>query len=210
MARTKQIARKSIGGKSARGFGPRKMLTTEPTAAAEMPGKAFKSTTTNRPHRFRPGKPQLNFNLKFKMKFTLLQIRFMRTDHKNDNDFITKNYAVGSCALREIRRYQKSTELLIRKRPFERLVRDISSEYRGNLRFTRSSIEALQEVTEAYLVGLFEDANLIAIHSKRVTVSSRGKSDDHINIVLFLEITSNSSFFVDMSLARRIRGEHTS
>jgi histone H3 len=147
MARTKQIARKSTGGKSARGFGPRKMLTTEPTATAEMPGKALKSTTTNRPHRFRP----------------------------------------GSCALREIRRYQKSTELLIRKRPFERLVRDISSEYRGNLRFTRTSIEALQEVTEAYLVGLFEDANLIAIHSKRVTVSSR-----------------------DMSLARRIRGEHTS
>jgi hypothetical protein len=68
MARTKQIARKSTGGKSARGFGPRKMLTTEPTAAAEMPGKALKSTTTNRPHRFRPGKQPLNFYLKFTME----------------------------------------------------------------------------------------------------------------------------------------------
>jgi hypothetical protein len=60
------------------------------------------------------------------------------------------------------------------------------------------------------MVGLFEDANLIAIHSKRVTVSSRGKSYDHINIIPFLKITSNISFFEDMSLARRIRGEHTS
>jgi histone H3 len=81
---------------------------------------------------------------------------------------------LGTVALREIRRYQKSTELLIRKRPFQRLVREIASELKGwyeeSYRFQSTALEALQEATEYYLAGLLEDANLCAIHAKRVTL----------------------------------------
>ena len=90
----------------------------------------------------------------------------------------------GTVALREIRKYQKSTELLIRKLPFQRLVREIAQEYKTDLRFQSSAIAALQEACEAYLVGLFEDTNLCAIHARRVTIMPR-----------------------DMQLARRIRAE---
>lgn len=92
----------------------------------------------------------------------------------------------GTVALREIRQYQKSTELLIRKLPFQRLVKEICSEYKADLRFQSNAITALQEATEAYLVGLFEDTNLCAIHARRVTIMPR-----------------------DMQLARRIRGERS-
>lgn len=70
-------------------------------------------------------------------------------------------------ALREIRKYQKSTELLIRKLPFQRLVREIAQDFKTDLRFQSSAVLALQEAAEAYLVGLFEDTNLCAIHAKR-------------------------------------------
>merc|ERR1739840_89110 len=60
-------------------------------------------------------------------------------------------------ALREIRRFQKSTELLIRKLPFQRLVREIASEYRSELRFHSPALLAPQEASEAYMAGLFED-----------------------------------------------------
>ena len=73
-------------------------------------------------------------------------------------------------ALGEIRRYQKSTELLIRKLPFQRLVREIAQDFKTDLRFQSAAIGALQEASEAYLVGLFEDTNLCAIHAKRVTI----------------------------------------
>ena len=76
----------------------------------------------------------------------------------------------GTVALREIRRYQKSTELLVRKLPFQRLVREIAQDYKTDLRFQASAIMALQEASESYLTGLFEDANLATIHAKRVTV----------------------------------------
>ena len=88
----------------------------------------------------------------------------------------------GTVALREIRKYQKSTELLVRKLPFQRLVREIAQEYKTDLRFQSSAVLALQD----YLVGLFEDTNLCAIHAKRVTIMPR-----------------------DMQLARRIRGERS-
>lgn len=94
-------------------------------------------------------------------------------------------YKPGTVALREIRKYQKSTDLLIRKLPFQRLVRDISQEYKADLRFQSSAILALQEASESFLVGLFEDTNLCAIHAKRVTIMPK-----------------------DMQLARRIRGNH--
>ena len=73
-------------------------------------------------------------------------------------------------ALREIRKYQKSTELLIRRMPFQRLVREIAQEFRTDLRFQSTALVALQEAAEAYLVHLMEDANLCAIHAKRVTI----------------------------------------
>ena len=90
----------------------------------------------------------------------------------------------GTVSLREIRKYQKSTELLIRKLPFQRLVREIATEYKSDLRFQSQAILALQEAAEAYMVGLFEDTNLCAIHAKRVTIMPK-----------------------DIQLARRIRGE---
>ena len=90
----------------------------------------------------------------------------------------------GTVALREIRRYQKTTELLLRKLPFQRLVREIAQDFKSDLRFQSSAVGALQEASEAYLVGLFEDSNLCAIHAKRVTIMPK-----------------------DMQLARRIRGD---
>ena len=80
-------------------------------------------------------------------------------------------YRPGTVALREIRRYQKSTELLIRKLPFQRLVREIAQDLgKINIRFQSEAIMALQEALEAYLVGLLEDSNLCAVHAKRVTI----------------------------------------
>ena len=93
-------------------------------------------------------------------------------------------YHPGTVALHEIRRYQRTTELLIRKLPFARLVREIAQDFKTDLRFQREAIMALQEAGEAYLVGLFEDTNLCAIHAKRVTIMPK-----------------------DIQLARRIRGE---
>ncbi|KAI3832865.1 hypothetical protein MKX03_026626 [Papaver bracteatum] len=133
MARTKQTARKSTGGKA-----PRKQLATK---AARKSAPA--TGGVKKPHRFRP----------------------------------------GTVALREIRKYQKSTELLIRKLPFQRLVREIAQDFKTDLRFQSSAVAALQEAAEAYLVGLFEDTNLCAIHAKRVTIMPK-----------------------DIQLARRIRG----
>ena len=93
-------------------------------------------------------------------------------------------YRPGTVALREIRRYQSTTELLIRKLPFSRLVREIAQGCKTGLRFQPQAIGALQEAAEAYLVGLFEDTNLCAIHAKRVTIMPK-----------------------DIQLARRIHGE---
>ena len=84
-----------------------------------------------------------------------------------------KRYRPGTVALREIRRYQKSTELLIRRMPFARLVREIAQDVKTDLRFQASSILALQEASEAHLVHVFERANLCALHGNRVTVQPR-------------------------------------
>jgi histone H3 len=70
-------------------------------------------------------------------------------------------YRPGTVALREIRRYQKSTDLLIRKLPFQRLVREIAQDFKNDLRFQGSAILALQEAAESYLVGLFEGQSLL-------------------------------------------------
>ena len=81
-----------------------------------------------------------------------------------------QRYRPGTVALREIRRYQRSSDLLIRKMPFQRLVREIAQTHNPCLRFQSGAILALQESAEAYLVGLLEDSNLCAIHAKRVTI----------------------------------------
>ncbi|KAH9965927.1 histone-fold-containing protein [Russula dissimulans] len=105
-----------------------------------------------------------------------------------------RRYRPGTVALREIRKYQKSTDLLLRKLPFARVVREIALDMitdagrdygDSGLRWQSSAILALQEASEAFLVHLFEDANLCAIHAKRVTVMTR-----------------------DIHLARRIRGQY--
>ena len=93
-------------------------------------------------------------------------------------------YRPGTVALREIRQYQKSTDLLIKKLPFQRLVREIAQDFRSDLRFQSSAVLALQEASEAFLVNTFEDANLCAIHAGRVTI-----------------------FPKDLALAKRIRGD---
>uniref|UniRef100_A0A0E0CK54 Core Histone H2A/H2B/H3 domain-containing protein n=1 Tax=Oryza meridionalis TaxID=40149 RepID=A0A0E0CK54_9ORYZ len=140
MARTKQTAGKSTGGKA-----PRKPLRA---IAVFMPapssrGVARKSVPfiggVKKPRRHRPG---------------------------------------------TIRKYQKNTELLIRKLPVQRLVREIAQLLKHDMRFQSHAVLALQEAAEAYLVGLFEDTNLCAVHSKHVTIMSK-----------------------DVQLARRIRGE---
>ncbi|KAK1733506.1 histone H3 [Skeletonema marinoi] len=96
----------------------------------------------------------------------------------------TRRMRPGEKALREIREYQSSSSLLLRRLPFARLVREIQyGMTRQPYRWQGSAILALQEAAEAHLVGLFEDTNLCAIHSKRVTIMPK-----------------------DMQLARRIRG----
>ena len=83
-------------------------------------------------------------------------------------------YRPGTVALREIHRYQKSMELLIRRLPFQRLVREIAQDYKPRLNFASGAILAMQEAVEAYLVGLFEDTNLCAIHAKCITIMPKG------------------------------------
>ena len=87
-------------------------------------------------------------------------------------DLVNKphRYRPGTVALREIRRYQKSTDLLIRKLPFQRLVREIAQEFKTDLRFQSEAIMALQEAAESHLISIFHDANNCAIHAKRVTI----------------------------------------
>lgn len=84
-----------------------------------------------------------------------------------------QRYSPGVVALREIRRYQKSTELIIPKSPFQRLVREIVQDFKSDFRVQSSAVLAVQEASEAYLVELFDDANLNAIHAKRVTITPR-------------------------------------
>ncbi|KAF2624048.1 histone-fold-containing protein [Macroventuria anomochaeta] len=88
----------------------------------------------------------------------------------------TKRYRPGTVALREIRKYQRTTDLLLLKLPFQRLVREIAQGVSGDdgpNRWQSQALIALQEATEAFLVNLFHDANLCAIHAKRVTIQQK-------------------------------------
>ena len=122
MARTKQTAAKSTGGKV-----PRKILKTKHSR------RKWNRGGLKKPRRYRP----------------------------------------GTVSLREIRKYQKSTELLIRKIPFQRLVKEVCQGINKELRFQSTAILALQEASEDYLVKMFNQINLCAIHAGRVTVQTK-------------------------------------
>lgn len=132
MARTKQTARKSTGGKA-----PRKQLTAK---------AARKSTAI--PSNMGVKKPR---------------------------------FKTGTVALRDVRHYQKSVELLIRKLPFQRYVKSTVYAQKADMRFQGAAMAALHEAFEAYLVSLFEDAQLCAVHANRVTVMAKD-----INLVVKL------------------------
>ena len=113
--------------------------------------------------------------------------RKSKKNNRHQNGAIKRphRYRPGTLALREIKKFQKSTELLIRKLPFQRLVKSILYDLkRMDFRMQSQALLAIQEAAEAYLVGLFEDTNLCAIHAKRITIKAK-----------------------DIVLARRIRGE---
>ena len=144
MARTKQTAHKSTGGKA-----PRKRLATKAACRSALATGGIK-----KPHRYCP----------------------------------------GTVALREIRRYQKSTDLLIRKLPFQRLAREVLQDLnqpgfrRHDMECFRSmSLLAMQAYVEAFSIGLFEDANLCAIHARRVTIMPK-------DMQLTLQIRGESHF----------------
>ncbi len=168
MARTKQTARKSTGGKA-----PRKQLATK---AARKSAPATGGV-----------KKVQSWYLRLKLcdfVWCIWRHPFLLALSACPVFVQPHRYRPETVALREIRKYQKSTELLIRKLPFQRLVREIAQDFKTDLRFQSSAVLALQEAAEAYLVGLFEDTNLAAIHAKRVTIMPK-----------------------DIQLARRIRGE---
>ena len=124
MARTKQTARKSTGGKCPRGrFRTRHGMRMGLQEKGEV----------RKPRRYRP----------------------------------------GTVALRQIRKYQKSTDLLIRKLPFQRLVREVAQSIVPDLRFQSTAILALQEASESFLVMMFEDVNVCALHAGRVTIQPK-------------------------------------
>ena len=126
---------------------------------------------------------------------TLPQAKFMQAGNcnhdKNDDGNADENpkkrkyrFKQGTRALKEIRKFQKSTDLLIHRQPFERLCREIAQDFRTDIRFTREALFAIQEAVEVYLTLLFDDTNLCALHAKRVTIMPK-----------------------DIQLAKRIRGE---
>ncbi|PPQ81095.1 hypothetical protein CVT25_014558 [Psilocybe cyanescens] len=168
MGRGKILARKSFGGKPTNV--QRKIFDGLPTGV---------KAADNHPTKAKSQKNDIRKQRAIKQTNTHTRTQTSTSTDKRHR------FRPGTVALREIRLYQKSTDLLIRKLPFQRLVREISTECKTvDLRFQASALLALQEAAEAYLVSLFEDTNLAAIHAKRVTIMPK-----------------------DMYLARRIRGD---
>eukprot|EP00956_Cyclotella_meneghiniana_P014049 scaffold20817_cov22-Cyclotella_meneghiniana.AAC.1 len=159
MARTKQTARKSTGGKA-----PRKQLATK---AARKSAPA--TGGVKKPHRYRPGTVALR-EIRSDLHFYIPLPYLSLFHHTTSRSSFAKQTP-----------YTKQSSV-----PFQRLVREIAQDFKGDLRFQGSAVLALQESAEAYLVGLFEDTNLCAIHAKRVTIMPK-----------------------DIQLARRIRGERS-
>jgi len=155
MARTKQTARKSTGGKA-----PKHRM--RPEVSSKRPATSGKTTPS-------------------------VKTPFRKSMAPKSRRQVKRRFRPGTVALKEIRKYQRTAELLIPRAPFSRLVREVAvgtGALGGEARWHVNAITALQEATEAYLVGLMEDTNLCALHANRVTIMPR-----------------------DMQLARRIRGE---
>jgi histone H3 len=181
MARTKQTARASTPAGVAY-----RLANPLPTRANRQSNDMSDMSRKNE-----PVKPRIKFKLN-KGEHPEKEPRYQKPKITHDPKKKPHRYRAGTVALREIRRYQHGTELLIRKAPFSRLVREITIDIQKGLdkdrdrvdRWTGEAVGALQEASEAYTTTLFEDTNLLTIHSKRVTVMPK-----------------------DMILVRRIRGE---
>merc|ERR1711981_972795 len=180
MARIKQTARKSSGGATRTEIDQKHETARKSTGGQRNPKRfsrggvqlARKSTATRT-------REELGVNRTHSKSSTLKKI----LPKPKKGEKIVRGETIP---LREIRHYQKSTELLIPKLSFQRLVREIAQEYKTDLKFQAAALGALQEGSEAYLTNLFEDTNLAAIHAKRVTIMPK-----------------------DVQLARRIRGERS-
>ena len=153
--------RPTVGGKAPR-----------PTVGGKVPRKQVVPPKK----KSRPGSGSLNY--------VPTRRDFREAQEAGDTVTAANRYRPGRLALQEIRHYQKRTNLLIRKLPFQRLIRELTQKFKVDVRFRSSALMAIQEAAEAYLVRLFEDTNLCAIHAKRVTIMPK-----------------------DIQLARRIRGE---
>ena len=189
MARTKQTARKNSGSGST--GAPAKF----PPMAQKQPrnhGRKGRKQPNPNPRRPtpKPGEPRYGPGQPRGERYYESALQLER--HKNDHRTIAqgnplqafKKWRPGTRALREIRHYQKTSLRLIRYAPFNRTVREIMQDFKTDFRIQETAVIALQEAAESYLVGLFEDTNLCAIHAKRVTIMPK-----------------------DIQLARRIRGE---
>ena len=104
------------------------------------------------------------------LDWTRVQLEKMHQVRLKGRQVKPHRYRAGTVVLHDIRHFQKSTALLIRRLPFQRLVREIAQDFKTDLRFQSVAILCLQEAAEAYLVGLFKDTNLCAIHARRVTI----------------------------------------
>ena len=104
------------------------------------------------------------------LDWTQVQLRTIHEVRMQGRLVKPHRYRAGTVALKDIRHFQKTSVLLIRKLPFQRLVREIAQDFKTDLRFQSAAILCLQEAAEAYLVRLFDDANLCAIHARRVTI----------------------------------------
>ena len=110
-----------------------------------------------------------------RMKQMVRKLPIMRENKitKKRSDVKKRRYRPGTVALREIRQFQKGTDLLIPKLPFQRLVKDILQDFRVEFRFQQMGVEALQHAAEAFLVEVFENANMCSLSAKRVTLMPR-------------------------------------
>jgi len=163
LPKTHQIARKSTGGKSPRKPKQPKQSTplSKPPSSSKVPRKSLMQAPSKSPKNYKSPKSP-----------------------KTPKSPRIRRYRAGTKALMEIRRYQKTSDLLIPKLPFSRVIREVvQSVAAADMRFQAVAILALQEAAEAFLVTLFEDSILCAIHARRVTLMPK-----------------------DMDLARRIRG----
>ncbi|KAK0521636.1 histone H3.1 [Tilletia horrida] len=177
MARTKVIARKAPVPSSS---------SAEPLATSAIVQAAAQAALSS----FQPTKTQHRQTARKstggKVVQKKLATKAVRANAASTYGGVKKafRYKPGTVALREIRRYQHNTELLIRKHSFQLLARDLAKWYRPDIRFQSTALQAMQEATEAFLVQLFVDTCDAAVHAKRKTIQPK-----------------------DMDLARRIRGD---